>query len=293
MSIRLNKLAPLIGAEVTGIDLSRPLDAGTASNIAEALATLGVLVFPNQPISDQEHVRFGRHFGELAKFSTGDNPASITPEVFRSANTKLSGELLTAEDERTKLIRINWLWHVDCSYRAIPTKGSILRGIEIIEDAGDTVFANMHAAYEALALSMQNRIGNLLARHSFEFMVSRCDLPPLSKQEAAVLSPVHHPLVRQHPDGWKSLYLSPPYMETIVGWKQDESRALIEELTDLATRDKFIYRHRWRPHDVIMWDNGLTMHRVTSYDLNRQRRVMHGVVMVGEQPIEPVYRAHL
>jgi alpha-ketoglutarate-dependent taurine dioxygenase len=217
MSIRLTKLAPLIGAEVIGIDLSRPLDAGTASNIAEALATLGVLVFPNQPISDQEHVRFGSYFGELAKFSMGDRPESIIPEVFRSANTELSGELLAAEDERTKLNRINWLWHVDCSYRAIPTKGSILRGIEIIEDAGDTVFTNMHAAYEALGLSVRNRIGNLMARHSFEFMVSRCGLPPLSKQEAAVLSPVHHPLVRQHRDGRKSLYLSPPYMETNPG----------------------------------------------------------------------------
>jgi len=112
-------------------------------------------------------------------------------------------------------------------------------------------------------------------------------MPPLNAEQAAALPPVDHPLVRRHRDGRRSLYLSPPYMETIVGWNQAESQELVAELTAWASQERFLYCHGWRPHDVIMWDNGWTMHKVTAFDIARQRRVMHGVVILGTEEIEP------
>ncbi|HWB83038.1 MAG TPA: TauD/TfdA family dioxygenase [Bryobacteraceae bacterium] len=285
----MTRLAPMIGAEITGIDLSCPLDAETVRNVAQALALYGILVFPDQAISDEAHARFGKQFGELARFRASDSCDSAVPEIFRGANTDQNGNLLAPGDERLKLMKINWLWHIDSSYRAVPTRGAILHGLEMIDDAGDTIFANLRAAYEMLPTAERNHIEGLFARHSFEFMVNTCGLPALTGEEAAAIPAVLHPLVRQHRDGRKSLYLSPPYMETIAGWDQPASLALVQELTEWAAQDRFLYRHRWRRNDLIMWDNGWTMHKVTPFDIAGAKRITHGVVLVGSETIEPVW----
>jgi alpha-ketoglutarate-dependent taurine dioxygenase len=162
-----------------------------------------------------------------------------------------------------------------------------LHGIDVVEDGADTIFANLCAAYETLPATTRQRIDGLFARHSFPYLVKTRGMPPLNSGQIAALPPVDHPLVRRHRDARRSLYLSPPYMETIVGWNQPDSQALIEELTVWASQERFLYRHRWRPHDVIMWDNGWTMHKVMPFDIERVRRVMHGVVLLGTEPIEP------
>jgi alpha-ketoglutarate-dependent taurine dioxygenase len=284
----LKKLAPAIGAEITGADLAQPLDDSGARAIVEALACYGILVFRNQAIDDEAHAHFGRHFGELARFRESDNWDGAVPEIFRGANVDASGNFYRPDDERARMLKLNWLWHIDSSYRPVPTRGAILRGIEVVENAADTIFANLHAAYEALPLAMRKRIGGLYARHSFLHLVRTRGMPPLNDEQAAALPPVDHPLVRQHGNGRRSLYLSPPYMETIVGWNQPDSMALIEELTEWASAERFTYRHQWHAGDVIMWDNGWTMHKVTPFDIERVRRVMHGVVILGSERIEPL-----
>jgi alpha-ketoglutarate-dependent 2,4-dichlorophenoxyacetate dioxygenase len=286
--MEVTRLAPAMGAEIAGLDLSQPLDEPRAQSIAAALQARGVLVFRDQPIDDQAHARFGRRFGELARFRESDNWDGAVPEIFRGANVDAAGSFYPPDDERARMLKLNWLWHIDSSYRPIPTRGAILRGIEVVEDAADTIFANLCAAYEALPAAMKDRIDGLYARHSFLHLVKTRGMPPLNDEQAAALPPVDHPLVRRHADGRRSLYLSPPYIETIAGWDRAESMALVEELTAWASQERFTHRHRWRAHDVIMWDNGWTMHRVTPFDIGRVRRVMHGVVLLGTERIEPL-----
>jgi alpha-ketoglutarate-dependent taurine dioxygenase len=287
MTWHVDKLTPVIGGEVVGLDLSAPLSDETAGAVRAALGEHGVLVFRGQPISDAAHVRFARHFGSLSVFRAPDNAEKLAPEIFRLANTDAAGTLLPADSERLALQRLNWQWHSDSSYRALPSKGAVLHGIEVVEEGGDTLFANMAAAYEALPAATKARVTGLYARHNFEFQVGNRGLPPMGADELARLPPVDHPLVRQHEDGRRSLYLSPPYMETIVGWNREDSQRLVAELEAWSTQDDFVYRHRWQPHDVLVWDNAWTMHKVTSYDMAHRRRVLHGTVIQGDKPVHP------
>ena len=278
-----------MGAEISGLDLSATIHADTSALLSGLLATHGILAFRSQAISDEIHARLGRCFGELARFRTIDNWEGAVPEIFRSANVDSNGHFLPMNSERMKMLKLNWLWHIDGSFRPIPTGGAVLRSIETVEDGGDTIFANLHAAYEALPAQTKSRIDGLFARHSFEYMVERQGMPPLTDSDKAALQAVNHPLVRWHSDGRRSLYLSPTYMETILGLDQPESRALIGELTNWSTQERFLYRHCWQPNDVIVWDNGWTMHIVAPYDISRKKRIMHGVVILGNQRIEPIF----
>ncbi|MGA7799288.1 MAG: TauD/TfdA family dioxygenase [Gammaproteobacteria bacterium] len=287
MNARITRLAPALGAKVIGMDLSDPVDDGTLAALSTALAQHGVLVFPGQAISDAAHVRFARCFGEPGVFRPKDNPQGLEPEIFRLANTDLDGNLLPADSERLQLQQLNWTWHTDGSYRATPNKSTILHGIEVVTNGGDTVFSNMVAAYEELSTAMKARLTGLTALHDFEHQVKVRNLPPMSGEERECLPAVQQPLVRRHPDGRRSLFLSPPYMESIIGWNRSEGVALIEELTAWATQERFLYRHRWEPDDILMWDNDWTMHRVTPFDISGRKRVMHGVTIPGTRTVVP------
>jgi alpha-ketoglutarate-dependent taurine dioxygenase len=287
MPMRIHDLTPSLGGEVTGVDLSRPLGDDEARAIEDALARRGVLVFRGQALTDQAQVDFARHFGELGVFRPAGDPSGLPPEIYRVANTDPSGNLLPIDGERARVLALNSYWHIDGSYRSVPPKGAILHGIEVVEEGGETVFANLAAAYEELPVAEKERLIGLLAVHSFEFQVVSRGLPPMSDEERARLPAVRHPVVRRLPDGRRSLYLSPPYMETIVGWPQPESLALLSELAERAAQDRFTYHHRWRPGDLVLWDNGWTMHRAASYDVGRRRRVLHGTLLLGSQPVEP------
>ncbi len=279
MTFSIRTLTRTIGAEITGIDLREPLADETVQQVMSAWSAYGVLVFRDQPLTDDQHVRFGRRFGRLEVFEGSEDTAAV-PEIYLAGNTDRSGCLLPPESE--KLIKLNWNWHTDSSYRPTPTRGAILHGIEVIEDGGDTMFANLAAAYETLPDDVKVRIAHAVAVHSFEFLVTSRELPPLAPEESARLPAACHPLVRQHRDGRRSLYLSPPYMAGIVGWVDDEARALIDTLASWATQARFVYRHRWRAHDLVMWDNEWTMHTVTPYDFSRSRRVMHGITILAD-----------
>jgi alpha-ketoglutarate-dependent taurine dioxygenase len=292
MALTTARLAPVLGAEISGIDLAEELDNGAVVAIKAALAEHGVLVFPGQCLDDAAHVRFARHFGKLGKFRNSNNRDGLLPEIFRLSNTDSDGSLLPAGSERLELLRLNMSWHIDSSYRAIPTRGAILHGIEVCVDGGDTVFANMVAAYEGMPAAMKLRIDNLASIHDFGFQVRNRGLPPMSEEELGRLPPVVHPLVREHADGRRSLYLSPPYIETIVGWSRESSQALVQELTNWAAQDRFIYRHRWRPNDLIMWDNGWTMHKVSPFNLAQHKRLLHGVLILGDEAVLPAFAGH-
>ena len=286
MSISVKKLHPLLGAKVTGVDLSRPLDPKALAVIKPAWHEHGVLVFPEQPITDEQQVAFSRCFGELEIFPQADNRSSQTPEIFRVTNVGQDDQIRPVDTPSAKYSTLIWVWHTDSSYRPVPSKGAVLHAIEVVEKGGDTLFANMCTAYEQMPSALKSRIAGLKARHSFLYSRKLRNLPPMEKAEAAAVPPVDQPLVRCHPDRRASLYISATYMDRILGLGEPDSRQLIEELMAWATQDRFVYRHRWRPHDVLIWDNRWLIHVVEPFDHGVERRVMHRTTIAGTEPVE-------
>lgn len=278
---------PLIGAEVRGIDLARPLAPAVLDEIRRAWLAHLLLVFPEQPISDAQQIAFARNFGELEIHPSVAHRSSRHPEIYRVANVDEAGRILDSEGEAWRYLNITWLWHSDSSFRVVPSNGSILHGIEVTEAGGETLFCNLYAVYEALPEATRRRIAGLKVRHSHDAVLRRGrGLAPNAGY--AELPPVSHPLVRRHSEtGRASLFLSPHTMDGIEGLADAAGKALLDELTAFAIQERFVYRHVWRTDDVIFWDNRCTMHAVTPYDNAHVRRVMHRTTIVGDRPVLP------
>ncbi len=276
---------PLIGAEMRGIDLARPLDAATRDAILAAWHQHLLLIFPRQTITDAEQIAFARNFGALEIHPSKDHRSSRHPEIYRVANVDEAGDILPPSGEAWRYINISWLWHSDSSFRAIPSKGSILHGIQVTEQGGETLFCNLCAVYEALDAAMKQRIAGLRVRHSHEAVLRRGQsLEQSAKYDE--LKPVWHPLDRRHPvTGRVCLFISPHTMDAVEGMDDAAGRALLDELIAFAQQDRFVYRHKWATDDVIMWDNRCTMHAVTPFDNAHVRRIMHRTTLVGDEPV--------
>ncbi len=285
VSISIKKLHPLLAAEVTGINLHKPLDPHTINEIDAAWQEYGVLVFPQQAITDEQQVDFSRNFGELEIFPQANNRSSQIPEIFRVTNVGDDDKIRPVETPEAKYSTLIWEWHSDSSYRQVPSKGAILHAMEVVKRGGDTLFSNMYAAYDQMPSELRNRITGLKARHSFLYSRRLRSLPPMHPDEAAKVPSVDHPLVRHHRDGRRSLYVSATYMERIIGVSEEKSKQLIDDLMAWATQDRFVYRHRWQPHDVLMWDNRWMIHVVVPFDHGSERRVMHRTTIAGTEPV--------
>jgi alpha-ketoglutarate-dependent taurine dioxygenase len=285
MTLTIRKLHPAIGAEVSGLDLSRPLDDQTRADLLAAFAQHHVLVFPDADISDEQHVAFSRNFSQLETFPQGDMGMARLPEIYRVSNVGADDKILPTDSDTARYQSLTQTWHTDGSYLPVPSLGAVLHGIEVTNDGGETQFANMFHAHDALGDDRKQVVERLKARHSFQYSRTLKGLPPMKPEEAAKVPPVDHPLVRVHLDGRRSLYLSAPLMEGVVGWSEADSRALFEELLAHATKPDFVYRHTWSPHDVVMWDNRCTMHSVTPYDAANKRRIMHRTALVGAETV--------
>ncbi len=306
--MKVRPLHPTIGAEVTGVDLAGALDDSTVARIRAAWIEWGVLAFPDQPVSDAAQIAFSRRFGALEIFPQSDSRSAIAPEIFRVANTDEDGGLRSRGDPAARFLHATWMWHTDSSYRPIPSAGAVLHGIEVSHrggethfadlraastgaaisgcGGGETHFADLRAAWDAMPDALRDQVTGLNACHSYEFMRSRHDLPPMKPEEAATVPPVEHPLVRSHPEsGRQSLYISPVYMRNVGRLDREATEELVRELVAWATQDRFVYRHVWRKDDVLMWDNRSTMHIVTPYDDTNVRRVMHRTTIQGTDPV--------
>lgn len=284
-SITVIKRHPSIGAELRGIDLSRPLAGGTVEAVRQAWYDNLLLVFPGQAITDAQQIAFARNFGALEIHPSKDHRSSQHPEIYRVANVDEQGNILPPKSEAWRYINISWLWHSDSSFRAVPSTGSILHGIEVTESGGETLFCNLYEAYAALPEDLRRRVAGRRARHSHDTVLRRGQaLEHNAKYDA--LEAVWHPLVRRHPVTRRhSLFISPHTMDQVEGLSEADSRALLDELIAFAQQDRFVYRHRWTRDDVIMWDNRCTMHAVTPFDNARVRRIMHRTTLVGDGPV--------
>jgi alpha-ketoglutarate-dependent taurine dioxygenase len=285
MSISIRVLRPALGAEIRGVDLRVPMDETTFRDVHDAWMRHLVVVFPEQRISDEEHVAFTRGFGEPEIFHQQIIRSRAVREIFRVSNVDDDGNLMPPTHTTVQQLSLAQMWHTDSSYREMPCIGSLLHGIEISRTGGVTQFINMYMVYDELPDALRHQVEGRRARHDFGNMHRLRDLKPLTEAEKAAMPPAWQPLVRRHPvTGRKSLYISPIYNDAVEHMDDAAARRLIEDLTEFAARPRFMYRHQWSPDDVLMWDNRCTVHAVTPHDPT-ERRVMHRTTIVGDQPV--------
>ena len=287
MTITVIPRHPALGAEVRGVDLRQPMDAATRQVVIDAWTEHLVLVFPDQVITDQEHVAFTRHFGEPEIFhqTSLSLRSDRVREIFLVSNVDENDRLMTPAEPSQKQLSSARQWHTDSSYRPMPSVGSLLHGIEISRTGGITQFINMYMVYDDLPESLRRDVEGRRARHDFGMLSRVVGSPPPTPAERAAMPPVWHPMVRRHPvTGRKSLYISSIYNAAVEGMEEGPARRLIEELSAFAAQPQYMYRHEWEPHDVLMWDNRCTVHAVTPHD-PAERRVMHRTTIVGREPV--------
>ena len=287
MSIRIESTGSALGGRVTGVDLTRPLDDAAVAAIEAGMDEHAVLVFPAQAVSDEQQVAFTERFGALEETAGGNvtkaGDRRLDPRLADVSNLDQHGKPLGRDDRRRMFNLGNQLWHSDSSFRAVPAKYSILSGRVVSTAGGNTEFADMRAAYDALDEATKREVADLVCEHSLMHSRGALGFDTLTADERAMFRPVRQRLVRTHPATRRaSLYLS-SHAGSIVGWPVPEARALLRDLTEHATQPRFVYVHRWRPFDLVMWDNRQTMHRVRRFDPD-QVRDMRRTTVAGDGP---------
>ena len=275
--MELQPLGPVLGVEVTGVDLSSPLDNESFAAIRQALNDHCLVLIRGQALSEGEHVAFACRFGDLQIHVLKQFLTTPYPELYVLSNKSVGGKPIGNHKE-------GWNWHSDLSYLEVPCLGSVLYSREVPPVGADTLFASMYAAYDALDAETKARIADLRAVHSYAGYYAKAfaDRTPLSDEQKAATPDVVHPLVRTHPEtGRKSLYVGEDVVKEIIGLPAVESEALLADLNAHAISEDFVYRHKWRAGDVVIWDNRSTMHKATPYDDNTYIRVMHRATIKG------------
>ncbi len=267
--------------EVVNVDLSQPVDAATASALRAAINQHSILVFRGQTIDNDQHVAFSRNFGDLEIHTVKQYLLPDYPEIIALANR--------GENGTTPIDNGGAYWHTDISYKAKPPMGSLLYSLEVPPEGGDTLYADMYAAYDALSDAMKENLEGLRAVHGYEARFSRMGeggkRPKLSAEQLAEVPEVTHPIVRTHPEsGRKALYVNEGFTLGVEGLPLDEGRDLLDALNAHATQPQFIYAHHWRAGDLVFWDNRATMHCATDYD-TRYARTMHRTTIQGDIPV--------
>lgn len=275
-ALTVRRLGTFVGAEVTGVDLTKPLDAGTVSAIAAAHVEHGVLVFPDQKISSDDLMRFGRYFGELSvhPFSTSsDDAAELIVYDNREGNPPVDTDI----------------WHSDETFRECPAMGTMLCSKIIPDVGGDTTFASMTAVYDGLSDRMQSFLSGLEAVHDFLPFKQTFPDTPEGRDRLRYFEekyrPATHPVVRVHPvSGRKAIFVNPEFTTHIKGMDKDESRTFLELLYRKTLRQEYHYRHCWKPDTVVFWDNRSTQHSA-QHDYYPHRRLMERVTLRGDRPV--------
>src|SRR5215813_2189514 len=279
MAIEVTPLHPTLGAEVRGVDLTRPVMPEVFTKIDAAFNRYGILVFSDQPVSDEQQLAFSRLFGPLeVNPNYAGSKMRLRADVADISNLDPEGQVL-ARDDRRNLFNIgNQLWHTDSSFKRVPAKCSLLSARELPAPGpmggGETEFADLRAAWDALPEARKDELEGLVVEHSIFRSRSQIGFADFNDEILKQLPPVPQALVRHHRySGRTSLYLA-SHASHIIGWPVEEGRALIEELVAFATQPQFVYQHCWTVGDLVMWDNRCTMHRGRPYD-DTQRRVLH------------------
>ena len=278
MGLGITSLYPYIGAEIVGIDLSRPIDEDTVGEIWRAIDQYAVVVFHDQHLTDQQLHDFAARFGELeiGRSALRPGPRRLAiPQIGDISNLDEDNRV-RARDDRKRLDSLgNRLWHTDASYMKMPVVLGMLFAVSVPPASpwggGETEFADMRAAYDALTDAQKGVIDDLVVEHDVFWSRGQIGFTEFPPGEREQFPPSRQRLVRRHPgSGRKTLYLS-AHASYIVGWPVPEGRLLLNDLTEHATQRQFVYSHKWRVGDLVIWDNRDTMHRGRPHDENQPR----------------------
>jgi alpha-ketoglutarate-dependent 2,4-dichlorophenoxyacetate dioxygenase len=277
MAITVCPVTPSFAAEIGDVDLSMPLAPSDLKDIKDAFAAYAVLIFPDQHLSQDQHLDFARYFGPLETtiaLHRKDAQLRVRKEFADVSNLDPSNEVW-GKDSRQRMFQLgNRLWHTDSSFKRLPALASLLYARSIPPIGGHTEFADERAAYDALPEATKRGLDSLVVEHSIFNSRAKLGFTDFSDEERAGLPPVPQVLVRTLPEsGRKSLYLA-SHAGRILGMADEEGRALIDELVAHVTQRQFVYTHRWRARDLVIWDNRCTMHRGTDFDDLRWKRDM-------------------
>ena len=281
MPLQVKPTGAALGAEITGTDLTRPLNDTDFAVIRAAFYAHEVLYFRGQALSDEDHIRFSARFGELRKLKITKQLHVEHPEIFVISNIKKNGDYIGSYDAGI-------FWHTDGAYLANPHAVSALRALEVPEHngrvLGDTNFASTSAAYNALSQAMKKRLDGLMAVQSIMLRLAKTVDSGIKKEYTAAVKAdpeATHPVVRTHPvNGRKCLYVTEGYTAHIIGLPADESRDLLKELTAHCIKPEFTWQHNWRKHDLVMWDDCTTQHKATFDYPATLPRLMHRTTVV-------------
>jgi alpha-ketoglutarate-dependent 2,4-dichlorophenoxyacetate dioxygenase len=287
MPVAIRAIQPAFAAEVSGIDIAKPVTPDDVAAIEAGMDKYAVLVFRSQNVTDEQQMVFSRNFGAL-EVAPGNNITKAEDKRLGTGMNDVSnlgkdGKPL-ALDSRQRMFNLgNMLWHSDSSFRPVPAKYSLLSARVVNPKGGDTEFADMRAAYDGLDEETRREIEPYVCEHSLMYSRGSLGFLDFTEDEKRMFKPVRQRLVRTHPvTGRKSLYLS-SHAGTILGMPMPVARILLRDLTEHATQPRFVYVHKWRPRDLVMWDNRQTMHRGRRYDETQPRDVRRTTV-AGDAP---------
>ena len=292
MALTVNKLHTHFFAEVSGVDLTSSFSDDTLVEILEAFSQHSVLLFRDQDFNDVSQIQFSKRIGPLEKNVTATF-GNERPEISKISNVDLDGTVLKKGSDGEIFLKGNSVWHTDSSFKVVPALGSALSAREVPPVGGETEFADMRAAYDALDYQKKNLIQKLTAVHSFKYSQQQMKEDGkynvntvMSDEELNALPPVHHPMIRVHPESERKAIYAGRHASHIEGMSIEEGRALIRELNEFSTQDAFVYRHKWHAKDLVLWDNRMVMHRGRPYDPT-YRRVMHRTTVAGRAKDNP------
>jgi alpha-ketoglutarate-dependent 2,4-dichlorophenoxyacetate dioxygenase len=277
MTIHISPVTPGFVAEIGDVDLSQPLSPATVNEIKQAFWDYAVLIFAGQELSDEQHLTFARHIGplETSIFALNTNEKLRVAAELADVSNLDSENHIWSENSRMRMLQMgNRLWHTDSSFKYLPARASLLYARSIPPIGGHTEFADLRAAYDALPEQKKRQLEGLVAEHALSTSRARIGFRDFTEAERSNLPPAPQVLERTLPEnGRQSLYLA-SHAGRILGMPEAEGRALIDELLAHATQRQFVYTHRWRLHDLVMWDDRCTLHRGTEFDDLRWKRDM-------------------
>jgi taurine dioxygenase len=283
MTLEVTPLSDAIAAEVTGVDVTK---AGEEEfrRIHRAHLDHGVIVLRDQHLTPEQQIAFSRRFGDLDYQVLDQYSLPGLREILVLSNKKADGKPLGLPDGGRR-------WHTDMSYNNEPPLGSLLYGLEVPPEGGNTKFANMYAAYDALPDDLKETIAGLHAIHDYQRHYKKADAKSGGKRaklrddQIESLQPAIHPIVRTHPEtGRKSLYIDEGHTVGIDGMDDDEAAPLIRRLYEHSIQPQFVYSHSWRQFDLVFWDNRCVMHQAQPYDQDKYVRHMHRTTVKGDRP---------